>query len=162
MVKHRWYWIQVTFSLPNFLIFFFNFCRCAESIKLPSALVNLMYFQFKIFPTHHSPHINLPMQIPLQHAQSLVKMFCHFLCKLAATRAWCVWCQCSCEPNLTFVIYLICRPKVIIGKEQKALDCVLISFGSQTLCLPSFCSSERVRNLHFMACLVIQGIIICF
>lgn len=143
--------------------FFFGFfADMPESIKLPPALVSFMYLQFKIFPTHHSPHINLPIQIPLQHDQSLVKMFCHFLCKLAATRACCVWCQCSCEPNLAFAIYLICRPKVIIGKDQKILNIVLIRFGSQTLCLPSFWSSEGVRNLHFMACLVIQGIIICF
>lgn len=88
MVRHKWCGIQVTFSLPNF--FFFFFAHVPESIKLPPALVSLMYFQFQIFPSHHSPHINLPIQIPLQHAQPLVKVFCHFLCKLAATRAPCV------------------------------------------------------------------------
>lgn len=146
----------------QFTLKLFFFADVPESTKLPPARVSLRYFQFKIFSTHHSPHISLPIQIPLQHAQSLVKVFCHFLCRLAATRAWCVWCQCSCEPNLAFAICLICRPKGIIGKDQKTLNIVLISSGSQTLCPPSFCSPEGVRNLHFMASLVIQGIIICF
>jgi len=85
-VKRKWALSQVTF---NFRFFFF-FADGLETIKLLPTIVSFMFLQPKISLLHHSPHINLPIQILLQHFQSLVKMFCYFLCKLAATRAWCI------------------------------------------------------------------------